>query len=360
MIEPFLLSRVLLQFRTQSDDLLGQLSAVARTPDGHLWLGSDEFNTIERLSPLESYVFGNHRQFAIADYLDLRNLEDEIDIEGMDYVEPYLWITGSHSPKRSKTKGKKPEKDIQRLTKIKTELNRYLIARIPVLGGELLKSCSHPTEPDKTLTAACLQTTEHGNVLIDALKDDPHLGLFTTIPLPSKENGIDVEGLAVFRNRVFLGLRGPVLRGWALLLEIEVEESEPGTLTLKPIGQDGRPYRKHFVNLNGLGVRELCLHGEDLVILAGPTMAVEGVMQVFKIGQILDCPSDSLFEQASGRLELLFDLPFTIGSDHAEGLALFPYLGDPDALLVVYDEPDACRRVKPKAVFADVFRLSPS
>ena len=31
--------------------------------------------------------------------------------------------------------------------------------------------------------------------------------------IPSNDNGFDVEGLAVSGNRVFLGLRGPVLAG---------------------------------------------------------------------------------------------------------------------------------------------------
>ena len=46
--------------------------------------------------------------------------------------------------------------------------------------------------------------------------------------LPSKDNGLDIEGLAVLGNRVYLGLRGPVLRGRAIILELELEESEPG------------------------------------------------------------------------------------------------------------------------------------
>lgn len=53
MPESFLLSRVLLQFENGSEDLLQELSAIARTPDGSLWVGSDELITIERLSPGE-------------------------------------------------------------------------------------------------------------------------------------------------------------------------------------------------------------------------------------------------------------------------------------------------------------------
>jgi hypothetical protein len=55
-------------------------------------------------------------------------------------------------------------------------------------------------------------------------------------------------------------------------------------------------------------------------------------------------------------LEVLFDLPFKFGTDHAEGMTIFPCFGK-DALLVVYDSPDNTRRPEPNAVFADVFRL---
>jgi len=357
MPENFLLSRVLLRFNSKPDDLLEDLSAAALTTDGSLWLGSDEFLTIERLSPVEPYIFGKHQSFAVGDFVELFNQKEEIDIEGIDYSHNYLWLTGSHSTKRKKPKGKKPETDLERLATIKTEFNRYLLARIPVFEGELFKSCSHPDNRDIELTAGCLKKTENSNILIDALKEDIHLGPFLTFPLPSKENGFDIEGLAVHKDRVFLGFRGPVLRGWAIIIEIEVEEKEPGVLTLKAIGEAGALYRKHFVYLNGLGIRELCFKGEDLIILGGPTMDLAGDMRVFLLKDALALSENSISGQESSNLEVLFDLPVTKGLGNAEGLALFPCLGESDSLLVVYDSPDEARKVGKNAVYADVFRL---
>ncbi len=357
MPESFLLTRVLLDFGSEVPDLIDDLSAAALTPDGSLWLGCDEFLTVERLSPVEPYMFGSHKSFAVGDFVELFNQDDEIDIEGMDYSEHYLWLTGSHSTKRKKPKGKKPEKDLNRLATIATDLNRYLLARIPVVGGELLKSCTHPDEPEQKLTAGCLQKSAQSNLLIEALREDPHLGPFLTFPLPSKENGFDIEGLAVRGNRIFLGFRGPVLRGWAIILEIEVEEKVPGILTLKAIGKDGNPYKKHFVDLDGLGVRELCLRGDDLLILAGATMDMEGAMRVFRLKDALEREENSISGQDSGDLEILFDLPLTRDADYAEGLTLFPCLGQPDSLLVVYDSPDESRKIEQHGVYADVFRL---
>ncbi|MGQ4647240.1 DUF3616 domain-containing protein [Lyngbya aestuarii] len=357
MSEGFLLSRVLLRFDSESEDLVEDISAVTITPDGSLWIGSDELLGVERLSLVEPYIFGEHRPFKLADFVELFNQKDEIDIEGMDYSDNYLWLTGSHSTKRKKTKGKKPEKDIKGLATIKTDLNRYLLARVPVINGELVKSCSFPEGGEQKLTAACLQKTDKGDLLIDALAEDPHLGSIVSSFLPSKDNGLDIEGLAVRGDQLFLGLRGPVLRGWAIILEIEVEEVEPGVLTLKEIGKEGQLYKKHFVDLNGMGVRELCLYGEDLIILAGPTMDLEGAMRVFKLNKALELSGNTIFGQDAEELEVLFDLPFTFGTDHAEGLALYPCLGQPDSLMVVYDSPDPKRRTGSKEVFADIFRL---
>lgn len=355
MADGFLLSRVLLQFQDKSDDLLEEISAVARTEDGNLWVGSDEFITLERLTPMGDGVYGNHTTFHLKDYIDLFDHDSEIDIEGLDQADGYLWVVGSHSLKRNKTKGKKPQKDIKRLTEIERDPNRYLLARLPVLNGDLVPTYAK-ADSDESLTAASLKKVDGRNLLMDALAEDEHLGPILSIGLPSKDNGFDIEGLAVQGDRIFLGLRGPVLRGWAIILEIEVEETEPGTLALKAL-DDGILYRKHFVDLNGLGIRELCLHQGDLLILAGPTMDLEGSMQLFRLEDALDHSNDTLWDQDSGALTVVFELPFTLGSDHAEGLTLFPCLGHEDGLMVVYDSPDPARRVDKKSIFADVFRL---
>lgn len=356
MPESFLLGRLLLQFNSEAADIIKDLSAVALTPDGHLWLGSDETTSIERLSPVGPHVWGKHKRFAIADFIDLPG-KSEIDIEGMDFSSDYLWLVGSHSTKRKKAKGKDPEKDIEKLAQIETDVNRYLLARIPMKDGSLCESISDPENPEIQLTAGCLQRTETGNLLTDALKDDSHLRLYLSVPVPSKENGFDIEGLTVRGDRILLGLRGPVLRGWAIILEIEVEEAEPGVLRLKAIGEGGKLYNKHFVDLNGLGVRELCFNGEDLIVLAGPTMTLSGAMRVFRLKGILGREGDSITGQDGGDLEVLFDLPFKVGADNAEGLSLFPYFGAENSLLVVYDSPDARRMVEGNAIFADIFRL---
>ncbi len=116
------------------------------------------------------------------------------------------------------------------------------------------------------------------NLLTRALADDPHFG--PCMSIPGKDNGFDIEGLAVDGRRLLLGLRGPVLRGWSALLEIAVE-SRRDPLRLVPLDGSGTLIRKHFLQLDGLGIRDLHFSGDDLYILAGPTMVLNGEVRVF-------------------------------------------------------------------------------
>ncbi|MEM9977056.1 MAG: DUF3616 domain-containing protein, partial [Cyanobacteria bacterium P01_D01_bin.2] len=127
MRDSFLLSRVLLQFGEDATDVIADLSAVAMTPDGSLWLGSDECIAVERLQPVESCVYGNHQAFQIGDFVELFDEKSEVDIEALGYSAGYLWVVGSHSSKRKNAKGKSTQKDIQRLATIKHDINRYLL-----------------------------------------------------------------------------------------------------------------------------------------------------------------------------------------------------------------------------------------
>jgi hypothetical protein len=204
--------------------------------------------------------------------------------------------------------------------------------------------------------AAQLRGNAKGNDLTAALIDDPHLGMFLTIP--GKDNGFDIEGLAVAGTRLFLGLRGPVLRGWAVILELELVEDkdQPSMLRLLPIGPKKRPYRKHFLQLGGLGIRDICLQGDDLLILGGPTMALDGPVTVFRWPGGAAPKDESVV--AAKELQRVLDLPYGEGEDHAEGIALFaPEVGAACSLLVVYDAASERRQVGESSLLADVFAL---
>ena len=351
----FLLTRVLLDFEAEREDIISDISAAAFSPDGSLWVGSDEMIGVEKLAPVGCHSYGEHQRFLLQNYIKLFNTDDEIDIEGMDFADGYLWLTGSHSTKRKKPKKDDLAENLDRMATITTDLNRFILARIPVIDGKLVKS--YTPQDGNNLTAACLQTSETRNTLFEALAGDRHLKPFIESSIPSKDNGLDIEGLAVKDGRVFLGLRGPVLRGWAIVIELKLGETDSGVLELKEIADSGTKYIKYFLNLNGLGIRELCWHEDDLLILAGPTMAIEGEMQIFRWCDAGQNDDDTIVEQDRDELVPLFDLPFTIGTDHAEGLALYSCWEKEDGLLVLYDSPDETRLKGDKQIFADVFRI---
>lgn len=349
-----LLKQVVLSFSDDFKKHRNDLSAVLLTPEKHLWLGSDETSTIERLSCIEDNKFAEHKQFHVAEFISLpAPEEEEIDIEGLGYCDYYLWLVGSHSYKRKKVKpDKSDEKNIKRLAKVTSEPNRYIIGRIPLVDGELLPNAPHPEKPNVELSAAKLEVTQQGNLLMEALADDPHLGFFVKAAIPGKDNGFDVEGIAVYQNRIFLGLRGPVLRGWAMMLEIELEDSGSGLMKLRTIGEEGKRFKKHFIFLNGLGIRDLFLNSKDFLILAGPTMDLDGPVQVYCFKNGVD-----LRENVLNYPELLLDIPYGNGDDHAEGITLYQDIIGIPSLLTVYDSPAQNRLVGDGGVIADVFKF---
>ncbi|MGH1395154.1 MAG: DUF3616 domain-containing protein [Trichormus sp.] len=354
MTNSILINQVLLTFQANFQEHRKDLSAITLTNNKYLWFGSDETTTIERLSLINPDKFAEHQQFRVSQFMSLPAPEDqEIDIEGLAYDDYYLWFVGSHSYKRKNPKSDKTDqKNIARLAKIESENNRYMLGRIPLVDGQLFQSCQHPQNPQVQLGAAKLELTKYSNILMAALVDDPHLGFFVKAGIPGKDNGFDIEGLAVQKNRLFLGLRGPVLRGWAIILEIELETSRSGLLKLRKIGADKQEYKKHFIWLNGLGIRDLCWNGEDLLILAGPTMDLDGSVQVYRLKNGVNLPENVLHSP-----EFVQEIPHGQRNNRAEGITIFSDISGFASLLVVYDSPAPERLVDESSVIADVFRL---
>ncbi len=332
------------------------ISSIARTGK-YLWVAGDENISIQRLELLEDGSYGKAVNFFLKDYIELISKEEEADIEGMDVAGGYLWLAGSHSYKRKKMREGKddPRKEIDRLTITSLGANRNLLARIPVIENEngefvLVKECPDPSDKEKKLTAAKLKHTRRKwSQLTKKLRKDRHLGPF--IGLPGKDNGLDIEGLTVIRDKVFLGLRGPVLRGWAIVLEIELEESKNNLLKLKK-DKEGRSYKKHFLNLHGMGIRELASDGDDLIILAGPTMDLDGTMEIYRWENAAQHEGDMLVERSELRSVIV--LPYYArehGINKAEGIAIL----DDNSILITYDSPGEGRTQGEYKVKADVF-----
>lgn len=328
--------------------------------EGVLWVASDEGGRVERLTRQSDGRWGAATAFALSDLLVMPGApDDEVDVEGLDVADGWLWVVGSHSAKRRKADaGKGAAKQIERLTRIETGGNRNLLARIPLEPDENGGAPRPVAVRRDGARAARLDASAHGGTLLDVLRVDPHLGPF--VGLPGKENGLDIEGMAVMRGRVRLGLRGPVLRGWAVVLGVApvAADGDPTRLVLPPIGPDGRPYEKHFLDLRGLGTRELCADGDDLLILAGPTMTLDGDALVVRWPRAAKARGDSMV--AREKLEVVAELPYgsagAEGVEHPEGMTLMEADGA-RRLLVAYDSPRASRLVGKRGVRADLFAL---
>lgn len=343
-----LLRQISLTVDGEAGATLEDLSAL-RCVGNHFWLGSDEGTTVERLT-IQGDEATDHQPFSLAEFFELPGAEDEeVDIEGLAYADYYLWVTGSHSLKRKKPEpGGTFEDTVERLGTLTCEENRYLIGRIPLVDGQLHRQCPHPEDPQQQLTAAQVKRKKRGNQLTHALAKDIHLGPFIRAAIPGKDNGFDVEGIAVTGDRIFLGLRGPVLRGWAVLLELSPKATKSGHLKLKPLDSKSC-YRKHFLDLGGLGIRDLCWDGDDLLVLAGPTMDIAGMARVFRVPDAIA----TLAEDRCLQPKAILEVPDQ-GGDKAEGISLLTQ--DGNALLLVYDSPSP-ERLSGSTVRADVFAM---
>ena len=343
-------TRTTLRFGQDSTaaDTHTNLSAV-RSDGPALWLAGDETATVERLLA-DGDDWGSQETFRLADLVDLPgDAEEEADVEGLARDGHFLWAVGSHSLRRKQIKADHDgAKAWKRLATVEGQANRQVLMRLPVQDVDGVPGLVRELEADGEVHRAAVFGVK-GKDLRDLLAADEHLRDF--LPIPGKDNGLDIEGIAVRGERVYLGLRGPVLRGWAFVLELRpyVDPDDPGRLRLRKL-DDGARYRKHVLDLGGLGVRDLCPHGDDLLVLSGPTMDLDGPVKVHRWhgAMSLDAPDVVRGDEISVEL----DLPYGDGDDHAEGIGLLP----DGRLLVVYDSPSP-ERLQGDAVLADVVRL---
>lgn len=343
------------ELNIQDDKVREEISTCVRTGD-YLWLAFDESTNIERLR-WNGECYTSHHTFLLSDFFELTGDEtDEVDLEGLAYHDHYLYLTGSMSTVRGKPDEDDDfETEADDLAQVERDVNRYLLGRIPCVRNEktdameLFREVAHPDDPDRMLRAAVLEHSDRDTRLTELLREDKHLSRYMEIP--SKDNGFDVEGLAVDGERIFVGLRGPVLRGWAVILEIQVEE-EGDRLKLKKIGRDGKYFRKHFVAMAGMGIRELSLQDDrGLLILAGPTMDLDGTISCWRIPHPLPENGVSFTHEPDRLFDITYGAQTAYGRDKAEGVAILP----DGNLLIVYDEPLPERRIGDSGVYADVF-----
>ena len=251
-----------------------------------LFMVGDEAHGVERLTLGEDGEASGHRRFDLSDYLDLERGGEEMDIEGLAIANDWLWICGSHSRTRPA-----PEKeadadgriDIGKVGDLQDTRPRCILARIPLV--EDLDGIAKPVRNDGERKAGLVRQTKNGSKLRRLLCENPLLG--PSCAMAAKEGGLDIEGLAAAPgNRIALGLRGPVIQTYAVLVEPAFGFKASGRIHIEP------PLRVRLVDLDGLGVRDLCVRGKDLFILGGPTADLDGRCVVYRWEGWADCPPE--------------------------------------------------------------------
>jgi hypothetical protein len=230
------------------------LSAIGRVGP-YLVIGGDaavgpdkNLNIIQLLSKQEDgqYVVGDDILLP-----DVNNDEGELDIEGIAVDGNFIYVIGSHSFRRNKARLKKSVKRNRKTFnqgKIKDEPSRDWLHRIEV---------NQQVEPVSTMSIS----------LRDVISDNDALEAFSEIP--SKENGVDIEGIAVADGWVYVGFRGPVFRdNYVPVLTFKFDQHEKSANLL-------------FVKLDGGGIRDMARVQGGFLIISGPVGDAPGPYQVY-------------------------------------------------------------------------------
>lgn len=241
----------------------------------------------------------------------------EIDIEALALDGRTLYVLGSHSWVRGNVKSDKSQaQNRRRLATVDLETSRDQLLRFDLdPAGEV------PAAPE-------IQSKS----LRPLLANHPVLRLFARTP--GKENGIDFEGLGVSGGRLYLGLRGPVLRGNyvpVLSFAFDDVESCSAAYSARPEG-----CRLIYVDLGGHGIRSLHRVRGGFLIVSGPMGDGEADYKLY-LWDGRDCVLDRGARPCG--LELLGEIPTPDGTK-AEGLTVLTENTTAWEILIAYDGSD--------------------
>jgi len=161
------------------------------------------------------------RRVTSGERIILTDKDDEIDAEAIAYSDGKFYITGSHGLSRKKGKDNPASFQVFRIT------------------GEKIAVSTR---------------------LRETIKSAPELAKYVAQRL--NKNGANIEGLAAKGDRLFFGFRGPSVAGEAYILETSAEALFSGD-ALNPI--------IHTLPLGDrIGIRDMAMVGNDILILTGP------------------------------------------------------------------------------------------
>lgn len=194
---------------------------------------------------------GNYRVGNSIPLPDLQGDGGELDIEGIAVDGNFIYVVGSHSSKRRKTrsgKSLKRNRNTFNQDKIKDEPGRDWLHRVEV------------NQQAKPLATKSIS-------LRGVISNHQALKVFSEIP--GKENGVDIEGIAFNDGWVYVGFRGPVFLGnYVPVLRFIFEQHEKSAELL-------------LVKLDGGGIRGMASVEDGFLLVSGPVGNAPGPYQVY-------------------------------------------------------------------------------
>jgi hypothetical protein len=187
----------------------------------------------------------------ISDIHDSRMVE--FDGEGVAFHDRYFYAMGSHGRPRSESENP-------------SESERARIAARERASSRLVRIEVDPATGQLAGATPVRASTE----LKKLISADAKLGPLTQVPL--NQDGITIEGIAILNDRLYAGFRGPSSTG-GLILSASLGaffggKSADAVLYALALG-DGR------------GVRDLAVHGNSILVLAGPTVGEGGQFSIY-------------------------------------------------------------------------------
>jgi hypothetical protein len=265
-----------------------------------LLIGADEIGYLQVGRDKE----GKGARFELVHEIELaqKKGEDkvEVDFEALAADKNTVYALGSHSITRKgiDERADKPYKD--NVVRFSTEPVADPL-REKLFRFELDPATGKPTAAPKEISIRAIINAQ------TVLKP------FSAIA--SKENGIDIEGLAVDGTTLFAGFRGPVLRhGFAPVLKFTFDSPKDAALL--------------FVPLDGRGIRDLAKVSDGILVLAGPVGDSDQPHRLYRWnGQ--DCIPGK--DGPGGKLEYLGEVP---AQPNAKAEAIVVNTTEADAYIV--------------------------
>ena len=296
------------------------LSAIVKFRD-FLIIGSDEAvragNFIQILRKTADNRYQVHRDILL--FKGNKKFGKEMDIEAIAAAGDSVFVVGSHSAVRPRIKTKsKYWKNQRKLNdgSIKRQKSRDRLYRLKLArDGKLL-------EKDHTSLRRIIEN---------------HPMFKTFAGIPGKENGVNIEGLAVRGDWLYVGFRGPMLRGNHVPI-MKLKFDNPGD----------RP-QTLYVDLGGRSIRGMTAVSSGFLIIAGPVGDGPGSYQLYHWDGKDALPGRGRGAGDVGHVNLLGEIPVPAGGK-AEGIAVLEEDGQLYDLIILYDglEQRVARRFRLK------------